>query len=329
MVRPAFRSSSEPRLETTVFSDLSERIHYNLPSLPIYAYHEPLSGFAGYRCPCHWHRDLEFVHVISGRMHYFVNGTVTVMEAGDGILVNSSRLHYGFSPERREAWFSCAVISPTLFESATPSVAARCAQAFAQDMPDLLTLSPHVDWQRDMLDAVDRVVRLMPDDPQGNPLPTLAAAIDVCDMAIGRLLSEGVRADARDTAAGLDAGAAADVGADASAQASTEQRDRMDVLLMTGMIQQRFREPLTLAGIAAAAHVSRTQCCLLFRRYVGRTPVEYLTERRLEEAKRQLDGTARAIAEIAADCGFSSPSYFASVFRRHVGVTPREFRERR
>lgn len=37
----------------TVFSDMSERIHYNVPELPIYAHCDPISAFANHRCPCH------------------------------------------------------------------------------------------------------------------------------------------------------------------------------------------------------------------------------------------------------------------------------------
>ena len=70
--------------EVIVSSDLSERIDYNIPDLPIYARRDALSSFPDYRCPCHWHRDLEFIHVISGQMQYFVNGAIVTLEAGNG-----------------------------------------------------------------------------------------------------------------------------------------------------------------------------------------------------------------------------------------------------
>lgn len=97
-------------------SDLSERIDYNIPDLPIYARRDALSSFPDYRCPCHWHRDLEFIHVISGQMQYFVNGAIVTLEAGNGLVVNSSRLHYGFSPQQRQCWFTCVVVDPELLE---------------------------------------------------------------------------------------------------------------------------------------------------------------------------------------------------------------------
>lgn len=96
--------------EVIVSSDLSERIDYNIPDLPIYARRDALSSFPDYRCPCHWHRDLEFIHVISGQMQYFVNGAIVTLEAGNGLVVNSSRLHYGFSPQQRQCRFTCGVV---------------------------------------------------------------------------------------------------------------------------------------------------------------------------------------------------------------------------
>lgn len=102
--------------EVIVSSDLSERIDYNIPDLPIYARRDALSSFPDYRCPCHWHRDLEFIHVISGQMQYFVNGAIVTLEAGNGLVVNSSRLHYGFSPQQRQCWFTCVVVDPELLE---------------------------------------------------------------------------------------------------------------------------------------------------------------------------------------------------------------------
>ncbi|KFI97521.1 family transcriptional regulator AraC [Bifidobacterium stellenboschense] len=352
-----------PSKKITVFSDMSEHIYYNVPGLPIYARCDPLSTFADYRCPCHWHRDLEFIRVVSGDLHYFVNGTVTVLHPGDGMVVNSSRLHYGFSPDRRESWFSCAVVSPTLFEDLTPATNARCARAFSQDMDDFLTLSPDVDWQRDLLMGVEEVIRLMPgggvrrDSPTritraagvapadddvaaADPLPAVAASIRLCDMVLDRFAprvdGDGDEINSADDAetgnggrmdgngAGM-AGVAGAVSGNGGARGAN-RRDLMTVLNMTGLVQQRFAEPLNLDDIAAAGGVSRSQCCILFRRYVRRTPNEFLTERRLEEAKRMLAGTSASVAETARACGFSSSSYFISVFRRRFGLTPNAYR---
>ena len=316
----------------SLLSDLSERVPYAVRGLPVYARCDSLSIY-DYRCACHWHRDLEFVRVVSGTMHYFVNGAVTRLAAGEGLVVNSSRLHYGFSPDRQEARFSCAVIGPQLVEGFSQGVAARCERAFAQDMDDALFLSPDVDWQRSVLMDIDRIVeqlhgdrrlrpsevgRPMDDAADLDPLPAAMTAIGLIDQVLDRFrpaaASDSVISDAAVS--------------DPVVSASDDQRDRLTVLRMTGLIQRRFAEPLSLDDIAAAGSVGRSRCCALFRRYVGRTPNEYLADRRLEEAKRLLDGTNGSVAEIARACGFASSSYFISVFRRRTGVTPKTYRAR-
>ena len=106
----------QPLQPLAVFSDLSERIYYNQPDLPLYTRNDALSRF-DFSMACHWHRDLEFVHALTGSMKYFVNGAIVDIPTGDGLFVNSNRLHYGFSPTREECHYPAAVVNPSLFES--------------------------------------------------------------------------------------------------------------------------------------------------------------------------------------------------------------------
>lgn len=51
--RPGPEPGRAGRKTVIVSSDLSERIDYNIPDLPIYARRDALSSFPDYRCPCH------------------------------------------------------------------------------------------------------------------------------------------------------------------------------------------------------------------------------------------------------------------------------------
>ena len=73
----------QPLQPLAVFSDLSERIYYNQPDLPLYTRNDALSRF-DFSMACHWHRDLEFVHALTGSMKYFVNGAIVDIPTGDG-----------------------------------------------------------------------------------------------------------------------------------------------------------------------------------------------------------------------------------------------------
>jgi AraC family transcriptional regulator len=49
----------------------------------------------------------------------------------------------------------------------------------------------------------------------------------------------------------------------------------------------------------------------------------------MAEARRLLRETERSVIEIGLEVGYSSPSHFAQIFRREVGITPSDYRGRR
>lgn len=91
-------------------------------------------------------------------------------------------------------------------------------------------------------------------------------------------------------------------------------------------INRRYREPLTVAELAAAVHLSPSRLAHLFRAATGEAPIQMLMRLRLRQAARLLAFSALSVAEIAAEVGFDSPFYFARQFRRQFGVSPTAYR---
>ena len=87
-------------------------------------------------------------------------------------------------------------------------------------------------------------------------------------------------------------------------------------------------EPASLDSLGRIFGAGRYSLIRMFRRETGKTPVNFMIHLRLEKAVNLLNHSDYAIGEIAASCGYSSPSHFASEFRKHFGVTPREFRKK-
>ena len=66
-----------------------------------------------------------------------------------------------------------------------------------------------------------------------------------------------------------------------------------------------------------------------FKEEIGMTPLEYLTQIRIEQAKSYLiNSNIYSISEIADMCGFSDQYYFSRVFKKTVGVSPRDYRKK-
>src|SRR5205809_3295060 len=88
----------------------------------------------------------------------------------------------------------------------------------------------------------------------------------------------------------------------------------------------RYREPLDVATLARAAHLSPAHFSREFRREFGETPHQYLLTRRLERAAALLRNTDWSVAEICLDVGLSSVGSFTTSFGRAFGMSPTAYR---
>ena len=91
-------------------------------------------------------------------------------------------------------------------------------------------------------------------------------------------------------------------------------------------IDENFREDFSIAGLAKISGVSQQYLCRIFKQTMNLRPAEYVTRRRLLEAKRLLCETDMPVSEVSASSGFSDTGYFCTVFRRHESMTPIEYR---
>jgi len=91
-------------------------------------------------------------------------------------------------------------------------------------------------------------------------------------------------------------------------------------------IRERCAEDWTLARMAELAGYSAYYYNRLFHETMGRTPVHYLNEVRMAEAKRLLVATRMSVKEIAFAAGFKQTGYFVTLFRKMHGMTPTKYR---
>ena len=91
-------------------------------------------------------------------------------------------------------------------------------------------------------------------------------------------------------------------------------------------IETHYAEKISLDELAAKSHLSKRHFLRIFHDCIGRSPIDHLMHVRTRKAAGLLRHTDRTITDIAFDCGFSSSQYFATVFRRHAGCSPRAFR---
>lgn len=84
---------------------------------------------------------------------------------------------------------------------------------------------------------------------------------------------------------------------------------------------------ISIGTLADQLHYSTDHLNYLFRKATGETISEFITKYRVAKAKELLEDPALKLYQIAEQLGYSHTSYFTSVFKKHTGLTPREYRE--
>jgi AraC-like DNA-binding protein len=93
-------------------------------------------------------------------------------------------------------------------------------------------------------------------------------------------------------------------------------------------IEHAYAETLTLDDLAEVANMSPRHLIRRFQESTGVSPIEYLNRFRLHRAATLLCDTALPIGAVAAAVGIPDSNYFARLFKRAMGVTPRAYRRR-
>jgi AraC-like DNA-binding protein len=101
------------------------------------------------------------------------------------------------------------------------------------------------------------------------------------------------------------------------------------VHLVRKLIYEMRLRRFSLEEIAAKANVSREHVCHALKRNLGMTPGQLHAQMQLEEICARLADQGTSLKKIAFDFGFADVSYFCKHFRRHVGITPGQFRRSR
>jgi len=93
-------------------------------------------------------------------------------------------------------------------------------------------------------------------------------------------------------------------------------------------INENYRKDLSLDELSRELDISPYYFSKLFKEETGSNFVEYLTGLRMDQAKVMLKDESLSMKEICAVIGYSDPNYFSRIFKKNVGLTPTEYRER-
>ena len=105
------------------------------------------------------------------------------------------------------------------------------------------------------------------------------------------------------------------------------QKSNKECRFIDQYLNEHFREDITLQSLSEIVHLSKYYLAHAYKEYRGISPINYLTQIRINEAKHLLETTDFSVAKIADFTGFSSASYFSQIFHKETGITPNQYRK--
>lgn len=278
-----------------------ENFSRGTPDFP-FDYHYIDQRHPRYVMPFHYHAAFELLTVKRGELDIRLNENGFHLSEGDCLMIQGGIVHGG-QPSGQNTLYECLVFS---FE-----------QLLDLDRPPFAFLRRLTRGQIDLRQFY----------PRGEEA-------DIC----GRIeaLFETVRNDGGEWRGNIAIGQVLDLFGTLERQGdfrlyqSTMQNRYLKhmgkVSEMFRYIYDNYRHQITLEDLAQVTDLSPKYFCRFFRELTGKRPMEYLNGFRIECAASLLITSDESVNEIAYSCGFVDPCYFAKLFKRYKGYSPRDFR---
>ena len=281
---------------------LKELTEHRTVLLPIACYettiYQNINGFI----PLHWHDEFQFVLVVRGEAIFQINEEKVSVQEGEGLFINSGCLHKAEEKKGTGCVYICLNVSPNfvLSHELYPTFVAPYIQA--TNIPYLKLVSKEK-WAKNMLDSIVEINRMV---KQRSPYFEIDISVHL-SLIWKNLIKNGVSLEYE--------------------QAEMIKNQRMKQML--NWIHLHYTEKIFLDDIARAGQLSRSECCRYFKRMLKKTPLNYVTDYRIQISLMLLQHSDANVTEVAYQVGFNSTSYFIDKFRKTMNMTPLAYKKHR
>ena len=93
-------------------------------------------------------------------------------------------------------------------------------------------------------------------------------------------------------------------------------------------VNKNISKPFTLNNLADVSCVTKSHLIKIFTKTIGETPLQYVIRKKIQHAQTLLLSSTMSVNDIAKRVGFHDPSYFIRQFKKSLGFTPKEYREK-
>lgn len=249
----------------------------------------------------HWHEELEIIYINSGNLELQIPSKIYHLTTGDCMIINSNILHYAAAKPRCD--LQSLVFHPMLITGTNDSVFAvkYLHPLLSQTAFDAYLLKKDTDAMK--IDHFINAFEALVNDTPGFEFTVRENLTSICYFLYLQFEHEITKKE------------------------TIPNQDHLRIQKMLDYIHMHFSGSITLSDIAKTAAIGERECLRCFQRTIHLSPIQYLLKYRIMQgANILLEHPSRTISEVAALCGFDSPSNFSKMFKRFYNCTPRQYR---
>lgn len=276
------------------YAELIEKKQHGTPRFPIEYYHLN-KKHPRYVMPLHWHKEYEIIRVLSGSMTVYLNSERYELGGGDCVFIEGGCLKRGYP---HSCIYECLVFDTALLNSGIE----RFSEGPFGD--PLGAKKQH----RNFISADEKQLQATI-DALFSAVKSKGACYELQTLGLLYTLFYELHRS----------------GHILQSQDRPEGKGIQTVMSLLKWIDAHVTEHITLADVARVAGLSEKYVCRIFREYTSKTVIDYVNERRIERACAQL--MTSGITETAFNCGFNDLSYFCKTFKKHMGITPSQYKK--
>ncbi len=289
--------------------DLHEVNQYKDQNFPLEMYRVNRYGMEprgrGYQ-DLHWHEELQFTLVTSGKIVIEVSGECHELLQGEAVFINSGLMHVTTFISEDGEYVSFNFPDKLLSFFPGSRMEQEYVRPFTSDysVPAIVFRSDEV-WHQEIITRLYAVEQLMRrQDCYGWEYQTAIGILELWRIFIQNVRHQMVR------------------------QTGSYIRRQERIQSLIGYVHENYMERITLETLAAAAHISEGECCRCFRAMLHMTPMEYVKDYRISKSAELLRSSPYSVTEIAGMVGYNFTSHFIRHFRQKMNSTPQDYRIR-
>lgn len=268
--------------------------------LQVYSHHDK-DGF--YFVSQHWHEELEWVYAEYGVLNLTIHGEPFALNPGEFCFINSGELHEIKSSG--ESLHHAVVFNPSFLDFALYDA---CQHNFIRPITNGALLFPTFcsaftpEDHKQIFFHMQEIIKLY------HTLP--ACALLSIKIHILRMIE-----------LFFQAGYLLENTLSPKGKHSLEKLKKV-----IEHVHVNYAEPISLQALADICFMSPNYFCRYFKQEIGKTPIGFINEYRIEKACELLSESLLPISEVSLSVGFDNFSYFIRKFREYKGVTPKKYR---